>query len=142
MQAAACHLDPGAPRRILKTHIKMPAMPASVGITPSIRGHPASVPRIRTPINWRPPNHATDSCCASGANRYHGPANTTTTIAGSQNEKRRARRHLRLSIFFFQAEDGIRDYKVTGVQTCALPILFFRLLSGTADRHHTGECEK
>src|SRR5215467_15129764 len=23
--------------------------------------------------------------------------------------------------FFFQAEDGIRDYKVTGVQTCALP---------------------
>src|SRR5688500_19719599 len=29
--------------------------------------------------------------------------------------------------FFFQAEDGIRDYKVTGVQTCALPI------SGRAD---------
>src|ERR1022692_929505 len=25
--------------------------------------------------------------------------------------------------FFFQAEDGIRDYKVTGVQTCALPIV-------------------
>src|SRR5215467_15136704 len=24
--------------------------------------------------------------------------------------------------FFFQAEDGIRDYKVTGVQTCAIPI--------------------
>src|SRR5256885_3792069 len=24
--------------------------------------------------------------------------------------------------FFFQAEDGIRDYKVNGVQTCALPI--------------------
>src|SRR5256885_9791247 len=28
-------------------------------------------------------------------------------------------------LFFFQAEDGIRDYKVTGVQTCALPICFF-----------------
>src|SRR5256885_9141054 len=28
----------------------------------------------------------------------------------------------RLYFFFFQAEDGIRDYKVTGVQTCALPI--------------------
>src|SRR5256885_5597327 len=27
-----------------------------------------------------------------------------------------------LDFFFFQAEDGIRDYKVTGVQTCALPI--------------------
>src|SRR5690606_40374276 len=27
------------------------------------------------------------------------------------------------SFFFFQAEDGIRDFHVTGVQTCALPIL-------------------
>src|SRR2546430_3492321 len=26
------------------------------------------------------------------------------------------------SVFFFQAEDGIRDLTVTGVQTCALPI--------------------
>src|SRR5256885_3707075 len=29
---------------------------------------------------------------------------------------------LQCFFFFFQAEDGIRDYKVTGVQTCALPI--------------------
>src|SRR5690606_11832242 len=28
-------------------------------------------------------------------------------------------------VFFFQAEDGIRDFHVTGVQTCALPILKF-----------------
>src|SRR3712207_6961736 len=27
--------------------------------------------------------------------------------------------------FFFQAEDGIRDIGVTGVQTCALPIYWF-----------------
>src|SRR5690349_23560965 len=27
--------------------------------------------------------------------------------------------------FFFQAEDGIRDLYVTGVQTCALPIFFW-----------------
>src|SRR5688572_31071614 len=27
-----------------------------------------------------------------------------------------------VSFFFFQAEDGIRDLTVTGVQTCALPI--------------------
>src|SRR2546426_6637861 len=33
--------------------------------------------------------------------------------------------------FFFQAEDGIRDYKVTGVQTCALPI--------SDRRHHAGQ---
>src|SRR5215813_9735352 len=29
-------------------------------------------------------------------------------------------------VFFFQAEDGIRDADVTGVQTCALPIYFGR----------------
>src|SRR2546430_8449712 len=35
-----------------------------------------------------------------------------------------------MSCFFFQAEDGIRDLTVTGVQTCALPILpdFLRAL--------------
>src|SRR6267143_2494888 len=32
------------------------------------------------------------------------------------------RAELSLYIFFFQAEDGIRDGTVTGVQTCALPI--------------------
>src|SRR2546430_6276107 len=31
---------------------------------------------------------------------------------------------IRGSFFFFQAEDGIRDLTVTGVQTCALPISF------------------
>src|SRR5439155_8532019 len=30
--------------------------------------------------------------------------------------------YLRATLFFFQAEDGIRDGHVTGVQTCALPI--------------------
>src|SRR5438874_10924682 len=29
-----------------------------------------------------------------------------------------------LFVFFFQAEDGIRDLYVTGVQTCALPIVY------------------
>src|SRR5256885_7090764 len=33
--------------------------------------------------------------------------------------------------FFFQAEDGIRDYKVTGVQTCALPICLAPARRGT-----------
>src|SRR5690349_22288591 len=34
--------------------------------------------------------------------------------------------------FFFQAEDGIRDLYVTGVQTCALPILSQRSASSQA----------
>src|SRR5271169_5188488 len=42
-------------------------------------------------------------------------------------------------LFFFQAEDGIRDATVTGVQTCALPILWYEadidaLMSRTANR--------
>src|SRR5256885_1838318 len=36
--------------------------------------------------------------------------------------------------FFFQAEDGIRDYKVTGVQTCALPISRARAGDGARTR--------
>src|SRR2546429_2210487 len=50
-------------------------------------------------------------------------------------------------VFFFQAEDGIRDVAVTGVQTCALPILCGRrlygdaLLSASASVRHLAEVE-
>src|SRR2546430_13756194 len=39
-----------------------------------------------------------------------------------------------LIFFFFQAEDGIRDLTVTGVQTCALPICFNSRLLGKGRR--------
>src|SRR5437870_10419166 len=43
-----------------------------------------------------------------------------------------------VAFFFFQAEDGIRDGHVTGVQTCALPIYSLAVrttrLSGSARR--------
>src|SRR3989441_1984373 len=55
-------------------------------------------------------------------------------------------RYLKLSarrrdtvFFFFQAEDGIRDKLVTGVQTCALPIL--RLLFVKLGTQHCPDCE-
>src|SRR2546430_6456753 len=41
-----------------------------------------------------------------------------TTVRKSSERHGRA-----MFVFFFQAEDGIRDLTVTGVQTCALPIL-------------------
>src|SRR5690349_23956244 len=44
---------------------------------------------------------------------------------------------LGLFFFFFQAEDGIRDLYVTGVQTCALPIL--RLVIVGSDAWRAGE---
>src|SRR5205823_2455341 len=41
---------------------------------------------------------------------------------GARRKSRRSRDRTRVCFFFFQAEDGIRDKLVTGVQTCALPI--------------------
>src|SRR5256885_10519214 len=43
--------------------------------------------------------------------------------------------HIKVADFvcFFQAEDGIRDYKVTGVQTCALPISLVSIQDAEAD---------
>src|SRR5438067_5118551 len=40
--------------------------------------------------------------------------------------------------FFFQAEDGIRDRNVTGVQTCALPIYGEQARLGVEGRLHDG----
>src|SRR5437773_3245341 len=40
--------------------------------------------------------------------------------------------------FFFQAEDGIRDRDVTGVQTCALPISPIRVMASWARRSSSG----
>src|SRR5215211_8773180 len=45
------------------------------------------------------------------------PRSTPRTVGASQSGWRRG-----ATSFFFQAEDGIRDHCVTGVQTCALPI--------------------
>src|SRR5256885_6719270 len=43
-------------------------------------------------------------------------------VAGAVDCRRAFSHEVARDCFFFQAEDGIRDYKVTGVQTCALPI--------------------
>src|SRR5207244_7504741 len=43
--------------------------------------------------------------------------------------------------FFFQAEDGIRDDLVTGVQTCALPISFRTKLGGQTFQQTAGPPE-
>src|SRR5699024_11361736 len=47
-----------------------------------------------------------------------------TVSDDTYNEVKGVGSHLATSVlFFFKAEDGIRDRNVTGVQTCALPIL-------------------
>src|SRR5205807_10000739 len=52
------------------------------------------------------------------------PKTSAFTLAFSTSQRLRTTRESDRTffLFFFQAEDGIRDYKVTGVQTCALPI--------------------
>src|SRR5258708_26379129 len=70
----------------------------------------------------------------------HCYANTPSLLAILQCSPRRActpsgsRLHPYnlFTFFFFQAEDGIRDDLVTGVQTCALPICFSRRRFGFA----------
>src|SRR2546422_5186439 len=76
-------------------------------------------PRTYVTIMWRAQNSA-DVCPGS---RTH-----FATVSPFPPGVRRGARLLRASVviveggFFFQAEDGIRDVAVTGVQTCALPI--------------------
>src|SRR3989440_7513859 len=60
------------------------------------------------------------------------------------DQSHRSVRTCATSFFFFQAEDGIRDLIVTGVQTCALPIWsprfhpHFPSLRTTSCRHRAG----
>src|SRR5260221_7958908 len=49
---------------------------------------------------------------------------------------------MNIRFFFFQAEDGIRDHCVTGVQTCALPIFFEAIALAAAGRLPTVEEKK
>src|SRR2546427_2863236 len=65
------------------------------------------------------------------ANSRHDAPSCPTLAASSSSSappmscgssRRQWRRARRRCVFFFQAEDGIRDLTVTGVQTCALPI--------------------
>src|SRR5437868_6145276 len=60
---------------------------------------------------WRSEERRVGKECRSRWSRYH-PKKKNMKIDGERW----------LFVFFFQAEDGIRDRNVTGVQTCALPI--------------------
>src|SRR2546430_4553431 len=76
--------------------------------------------------------------------RIDGDAHGAPQIQRSEFVEKRVRdasRAIVMLFFFFQAEDGIRDLTVTGVQTCALPICGGgggrrgRRLSGRGARH-------
>src|SRR2546430_4240390 len=60
--------------------------------------------------------------------RRHGEVASESTFkrvlerVGLTQKRRPRRRWSEAGRFFFQAEDGIRNLTVTGVQTCALPI--------------------
>src|ERR1039457_4064579 len=57
---------------------------------------------------------------------------TRLVVASSGSTPQTARAALDES--FLQAEDGIRDHRVTGVQTCALPICLVAVVVGLAVR--------
>src|SRR6266478_269476 len=51
--------------------------------------------------------------------------------ASGRSPRHRETRPVRPPCFFFQAEDGLRDLTVTGVQTCALPIFPVLAIGGS-----------
>src|SRR5256885_10235749 len=66
--------------------------------------------------------HAEDVPTSEALSRGRREGGSDKTLSN-----RRGRLRERVArLFFFQAEGGIRDYKVTGVQTCALPICVLR----------------
>src|SRR2546425_137119 len=76
-------------------------------------------------------NHEGKRWYAHAHDRIGEPSNSNAIATISINELDYAITHINARIiiffFFFQAEDGIRDKLVTGVQTCALPILALQL---------------
>src|SRR3954462_10909129 len=60
-----------------------------------------------------------------------------------RSAERTSQRALNRHDLFFQADDGIRYYRVTGVQTCALPIsLSLRSCPAPADDRNTLSCAR
>src|SRR2546429_4556809 len=63
---------------------------------------------------------------------YDKAPETAANFASMQRIEVKVGAYMSLLFFFFQAEDGIRDVAVTGVQTCALPIFLTSILPGKA----------
>src|SRR5438093_7418584 len=72
------------------------------------------------------------SCGILGASSINASRPPLQRCRRRRSRPHAAARRCRLSrlflFFFFQAEDGIRDWSATGVQTCALPISFGSLI--------------
>src|SRR2546430_361028 len=109
----------------LERHLLLKGITTNSSITYSISNR--SVCRSRycqtcEPTSWVRPGEYEGSTCYSGllsgaaSRSLATPALANPTSGSTQRFARRFR------FFFFQAEDGIRDLTVTGVQTCALPI--------------------
>src|SRR5256885_3197891 len=79
------------------------------------------------------------SACYPGNSADSSSASTTSTRSPGCRTRRPCTRPS--TLFFFQAEDGIRDYKVTGVQTCALPIFTDESHEVTSDRRRVRAAE-
>src|SRR5690349_4660617 len=94
------------------------------------------------------PTGATQACMVRmPPQRPANPWPRTQQDSGQKVNRKQAFRPVPQSVteftrmpFIFQAEDGIRDLYVTGVQTCALPIFFLCRLLGWYVRFMDGTC--
>src|SRR5690554_2546195 len=89
------------------------AMPSLVSSTRSY-GFENRTPRKRTTASQNHSGSSIERATSSGKSRSPSLAMKRATLLEASNSAS--------GRFFFQAEDGIRDADVTGVQTCALPI--------------------
>src|SRR6516164_8092812 len=95
-----------ATRQIVDTRVLLTA-----AVPPALPGSSMSRGSLAPPLD------AITRLFRSARRRRHAPAMAQMKPASS----RAIATVTTLAVFFFQAEDGIRDGTVTGVQTCALP---------------------
>src|SRR2546429_3374983 len=86
-----------------------------------------------------PPGTASGTACGGAAAMWSNTRTWTVPSGGPRARRPAAAACGATLCFFFQAEDGIRDVAVTGVQTCALPIFNTFANSRTAFASLRGE---
>src|SRR5476649_652404 len=99
---------------------------------------------VAGPVKNKTPSATTKACpYLKGRLLYTGPAldNLEQPVSSLMTSSLSLLQTLLpiLSLFFFQAEDGIRDHCVTGVQTCALPIYLER--KAAAHQQRKNKCK-
>src|SRR2546430_3461200 len=81
-----------------------------------------AISAVVSPLTARRVSAIWDAGESAGAQHMKSRISVSSESDGGRSAAGASHRSGSVQRFFFQAEDGIRDLTVTGVQTCALPI--------------------